>query len=308
MITGVAPTQLANPDLKWEAKEEFVLGLDYGLLGGRVFGSLDFYRNTTNNLLLEFAIPSPTLVSTQVRNAGEIRNTGLEFSLDAIPFQTDNASFDLGLTMSFNDNEILDLGGFDQIFTGTISGRGQSNQTSLLLTPGQPYPVFYGAEFTGEFNDNGFPLYNDYEDSNGDGFNDRLVGTTRCQPGRLPDHRRPASGRDVRSSPRLPVQGLFPRGPSYAASRAASSSTTPRSSTPRRATRSQASAPFRATSAPRRTRARRPSTPTGSSRTPRSCASTSSRSSTPSRRASSAALWAPTSARPASSLRVATCS
>ena len=176
-ITGAAATQLANPDLRWERKKEFVFGLDYGLLAGRVFGSLDYYRNTTDNLLIEFAVPQPSPVPTQVRNGGEIRNTGLEFSLDAIPFQTDDASFDLGLTMSVNNNEILDLGGRDQIFTGVISGRGQSNQTSLLLTPGQSYPVFYGAEFVG-LNEDGFPLYNDYEDSNGDGFNDQLVGTT----------------------------------------------------------------------------------------------------------------------------------
>jgi iron complex outermembrane receptor protein len=178
VFTGVAPNQLANPDLKWEAKEEFVVGLDYGFLGGRLFGSLDVYRNTTNDLLLNVRIPSPAPVAFQVQNVGSIRNTGFELSLDAVPYQTDNSSFDLGITFSTNANEILDLGGRNQIFTGTVSGRGQSNQAALLLTPGQPYPVFYGAEFTGEFDDSGFPLYNDYEDTDNDGFNDQLVGTT----------------------------------------------------------------------------------------------------------------------------------
>ena len=177
IVTGVAPSQLANPDLKWEEKQEFTVGLDYGVLGGRVFGSLEFYRNTTDDLLLSVVLPAPSPVERQIQNVGSIRNTGVDFGLDGLVYQSDNVSFSLGATLSTNSNEVLDLGGDNQIFTGTISGRGQSNQQSLLLTPGQPYPVFYGVEFVG-LDDDGNPLYNDYEDTNGDGFNDTLVGTT----------------------------------------------------------------------------------------------------------------------------------
>ena len=185
IVTGVAPNQLPNPDLKWEQKEEVTVGLDYGVLGGRLFGSLEFYRNTTNDLLLAVDIPAPTPVSTQIQNIGSIRNTGVDFGLDGLLYESGDVSFSLGATVSTNRNEVLDIGVFDedgnpagQIFTGTISGRGQSNQFSLLLTPGQPYPVFYGAEFTGDFDGDGNPLYNDYEDTDGDGFNETLLGTT----------------------------------------------------------------------------------------------------------------------------------
>ncbi len=178
VVTGVAPNQLANPDLKWEEKQEFTVGLDYGLAGGRVFGSLEFYRNTTNDLLLQVAIPAPAPVPFQIQNVGSLRNTGVDFSIDALVFEGENSSFSMGGILSTNSNEVLDLGGRDQIFTGTISGRGQSNQFSLLLTPGQPYPVFYGAEFTGNFDADGFPLYNAYEDQDNNGTNETLVGTT----------------------------------------------------------------------------------------------------------------------------------
>ena len=178
VVTGVAPNQLANPDLKWEQKEEFTVGLDYGIFGGRAFGSLEFYRNTTEDLLLQVQIPAPAPVPTQIQNVGSIRNTGIDFSLDASLYDSGSTAFTLGATFSTNTNEVLDLGGRDQIFTGSISGRGQTGGNSLLLTPGQPYPVFYGAEFTGDYNAEGFPLYNDYEDTTGDGFNDNLVGTT----------------------------------------------------------------------------------------------------------------------------------
>ena len=182
IVTGVAPTQLENPDLKWEEKREFTVGLDYGVLGGRVFGALEFYRNTTDDLLLEVGIPAPTPVATQTQNVGSIRNTGVDFSLDGLVYEGGDVSFSLGATLSLNDNEVLDLGGRNQIFTGTISGRGQSNQTSLLLTPGQSFPVFYGSEFAG-LNDDGAPIYNNYEDTTGDGFNDSRVADDPGTPG-----------------------------------------------------------------------------------------------------------------------------
>ena len=196
IVRGYAPFQLENPDLQWEEKEEFTVGLDYRVLGDRVFGSVEFYRNTTNDLLLPVTIPQPSVVSTQIQNIGSLRNTGVDVALDAYLLERPTSSVSVGLTFSTNKNEILELGGRDQIFTGRVSGRGQSDISSLLLTPGQPFPIIYGPEFTGEFtapgtvdekgNDvSGLPLFNDYveEDLDGDGLigplERRLAGTTR---------------------------------------------------------------------------------------------------------------------------------
>lgn len=183
-VRGYAPFQLVNPDLKWEEKEEFTVGLDYRILGDRVFGSIEFFRNTTNDLLLPVTIPQPAVVSTQIQNIGSLRNTGVDVSLDAFLLETANSSVSLGLVFSTVQNEILDLGGRNQLFTGFVSGRGQSDISSLLLTPGEEFPVIYGPEFTGNFNADGLPLFNDYveADQNGDGligpFERELVGTT----------------------------------------------------------------------------------------------------------------------------------
>ncbi|MEO1479862.1 MAG: SusC/RagA family TonB-linked outer membrane protein, partial [Bacteroidota bacterium] len=51
--TGFALRQLANPDLRWEEKQEFTIGLDYGFIDERIVGSIEFYRNDTEDLLLE---------------------------------------------------------------------------------------------------------------------------------------------------------------------------------------------------------------------------------------------------------------
>ena len=172
IVPGYAPTQLENPDLKWEQKEEFTVGLDYRLLSDRLYGSVEFYRNTTNDLLLNVPVLA-SVVASQVQNVGSLRNTGVDLALDALLFENDNASFTLGLTFNTNQNEVLDLGGANQLFTGLVSGEGQSNVNALLLTPGEEFPVFYGFEFTGDF-DNGAAVFNDYEASDLDG--DGIVG------------------------------------------------------------------------------------------------------------------------------------
>ena len=182
IVPGYAPTQLANPDLQWEEKEEVTVGLDYRLLSDRLFGSIEFYRNTTNDLLLNVPILA-SVVSSQVQNVGSLRNTGVDIALDALLYETDRSSFTLGVTFNTNQNEVLDLGGAQQLLTGTISGEGQTNVQSLLLTPGEEFPVFYGYEWTGEF-ENGVAQFVDYEpeDLDGDGVIgplDRVaVGTT----------------------------------------------------------------------------------------------------------------------------------
>lgn len=171
VFTGFAPARLPNSDLQWEEKEEVSVGLDYGFFDGRAFGSIEFYRNTTDNLLLEIPLPQPAPVATFVDNLGSIRNTGIDLALDAYAIEQPDMTLQFGLTFNTNSNEILDLGGREQIFTGSVSGRGLSGQNALLLTPGQPFPVFYGAEFI-EVNADGEQVFNDY---NADG---ELVGTT----------------------------------------------------------------------------------------------------------------------------------
>ena len=181
-VPGYAPSQLANPDLQWEEKEELTVGLDYRLLSDRVFGSVEFYQNTTNDLLLRVPILAD-VVPDQIQNVGSLRNTGVDLALDALLFENDAASFTLGLTFNTNRNEVLDLGGATQLFTGNISGEGQSGQQALLLTPGEEFPIFYGYEWTGEF-ENGVAVYNDYQavDQDGDGtigpLEREFVGTT----------------------------------------------------------------------------------------------------------------------------------
>ncbi|TDN86342.1 TonB-linked SusC/RagA family outer membrane protein [Salegentibacter sp. 24] len=71
-----------NPDLKWETTTQTNVGLDFGLMENRLFGSLDYFKKETSDILLPISLPqfvgdvSPTFL-----NAGEVTNSGFEFGL-----------------------------------------------------------------------------------------------------------------------------------------------------------------------------------------------------------------------------------
>ncbi|HET6569632.1 MAG TPA: hypothetical protein VFG50_16825, partial [Rhodothermales bacterium] len=92
-----------------------------------------------------------------------------------------DANLMLGLVFSSNQNEIVSLGDRDRIFTGTVSGRGQSDVNSLILTPGHAVPTFYGYIFTG-VDENG---KQQFQDLNGNGTPDEGDRTFLGSP--LPD-------------------------------------------------------------------------------------------------------------------------
>lgn len=71
-----------NPDLKWETTTQTNVGLDFGIMNNRLFGSLDYFEKETSDILLPISLPqfvgdvSPTFL-----NAGEVTNSGIEFGL-----------------------------------------------------------------------------------------------------------------------------------------------------------------------------------------------------------------------------------
>ena len=188
VYVGVAADQFANPDLQWEETATFNAGIDYGFLGGRLRGSLDYYWKNTDNLLVDLPVPQPAVVSSQLQNVGSVRNTGFELSLEALAVDREDLSVSFNLNASTNTNEVVSLGGRDRIVYGSVSGAGLTGVQSYLIEPGRPIGTFYGPEFVGfrdiEGDDVDGPVqvFNDYEDTDGDGIGDRLLEAPTADP------------------------------------------------------------------------------------------------------------------------------
>jgi hypothetical protein len=75
-VSGTRPSQLANPNLRWETTKQMDIGVDFGLLNNRISGEIDYYNKQTNGLLLNVNVPGTTGFATQVKNVGALTNKG----------------------------------------------------------------------------------------------------------------------------------------------------------------------------------------------------------------------------------------
>ena len=168
-IKTLEVAQNPNPDLKWEVSKEWNFGLDYGFLNNRIHGSLDFYVKTTNDLLFWYNVPMPpNLYSSTLVNVGDMRNTGIELMIEAIPVQTQDFEWTTTLTASHNKNKLLKLSN-DLYETDNFHEEGGisdpiSTETHCMEA-GKPLGDFWGLKFVG-YDKDGFALV---EASDGNG-------------------------------------------------------------------------------------------------------------------------------------------
>lgn len=167
LVTGILPSQNANPNLRWQTTVQVDAGLDYGLFGNRITGTFDYYTKTTRDLLLAIPVPQPAVVSTQLQNIGRVRNAGIEGSIDGQIINQPGRTVTLGLVFSADRNRVVSLGpDVQRIFSGTLSGRGQSGGNSQIIRVGLPLGTFYGPVSAGKVDSIGNELFNNY-DANG---------------------------------------------------------------------------------------------------------------------------------------------
>jgi TonB-dependent starch-binding outer membrane protein SusC len=145
---GLGQESFANPDLKWQTDQQVNAGLDFSILKGRVFGSVDYFNKKTKDLIINevAGIPSPgTRIWKNI--AGEVVNSGVELTLNSTLVRKENLSWTLGVFATFQKNEVSGLNG--PLSTGGINGQGLSGAFVQRIANGQPINVFYVRNFQG---------------------------------------------------------------------------------------------------------------------------------------------------------------
>lgn len=109
-IPTLRPKSNTNPDLKWEKKEEWNVGIDYSLFNDVVRGSFDFYKRTTKDLLWEYNVPMPPFIEDKMyANAGTLENKGFEAQITITPVRTKDFLWNTTLNYSTNVNKMVSL-------------------------------------------------------------------------------------------------------------------------------------------------------------------------------------------------------
>ncbi len=166
---------VANPDLKWEKTTTINFGLDYTLLKGKLYGSIDWYDKNTTDLLFQSQAIQPAPASICFINLpAKLLNSGVEFSIGSPIIAKKDLNWDLGFNIAYNKNKLTE---FNQapIETGLVSGQGVSGATAQRIANNQPVDVYYLKQFSG-FDRNGQQIISDNPAYSGDPNPSYLLG------------------------------------------------------------------------------------------------------------------------------------
>jgi TonB-dependent starch-binding outer membrane protein SusC len=151
------PTQIANPDLRWEKTTQTNIGLDVAFLNSRVSLTADVYWKKTDHLLLNVPLGGSTGFDFFTRNDGVLENKGLEIAISSRNTVTEfiwNTDFNI----AFNTNKIVDFGLNDIYDFATVYS---NNQQAIRATIGQPLGAFFGYVYEGVDPATGNAIYAD---------------------------------------------------------------------------------------------------------------------------------------------------
>lgn len=145
VVRGPAPIVFANPDLKWETSTQIDFGADISMLQGKIDLTFDYYRKTTNDILLGYPAPYTSGFFLPIdANLGEMLNSGIELSLN-YKNNAGGVKYSIGGNITTVHNEVLDLGGIPEIISGVS---GASTHRTVV---GEPLGSFYGYKTDGIF-------------------------------------------------------------------------------------------------------------------------------------------------------------
>lgn len=144
-----ASSIMANPDLKWETTITQNLGLDFDFFKSRISGSVEVYKNLTQDLLINFPVTGSGYTS-QFRNMGENENKGFEATLNVVAIQKKNYGLNFSFNISVNKNNINSLGIMNDF--GQASGWASTAiDADYLVNVGQPLGIMYGYKNDGRY-------------------------------------------------------------------------------------------------------------------------------------------------------------
>ena len=150
MWNGAFPKIFASPSIKWENTEMTNIGLDVAFFSNQLTGTVEYYVKNTTDILLNVPIPISTGAGNDpLKNAGQIRNKGLEVMAGWNDFVSDDLRYSLNFVASTVNNEVVKMGTGDQvIWSGTPNQSGANTTKSL-----QGYPIggFWLIETDGLF-------------------------------------------------------------------------------------------------------------------------------------------------------------
>ena len=154
-------TRNYNPDLKWETRSTFNLGVDLGLMGNRIVMRAEYYTSRTHDMLYEYDVPTPPYPYNKLlANIGKMSNSGFELGMGITPIQKRDMELNINVNVAWQRTRLLSLSGdyngtymtaSQYTAIGSLNGAGfhGGNNNIVYQIVGQPLGVFYLPHCTG---------------------------------------------------------------------------------------------------------------------------------------------------------------
>jgi TonB-linked SusC/RagA family outer membrane protein len=160
------------PNRRWEETGMTSIALDFAIAKNRISGTIEYYNRDTRYLLQAASQPAGSNFSNIiVANIGNMKNEGLEFTLNTQLVKKKDFTFDLGFNATYNKNTITNLTlNPDPNFKGALVGgiSGGTGNTIQINSVGYARSAFY--TFKQIYDKSGKPIDGLFEDRNRDGI------------------------------------------------------------------------------------------------------------------------------------------
>ena len=136
------PMSMSNEDLSWETTSSINIGIDFGIIGGRVNGTIDYYYTKTKDLLYYKSAPASSVFTSVLSNIGESKGQGLEIGVNALAVKTKDFTWAINASYTTQKDEIVKLAdNLERNIDGT---------TALIV--GEALSAYYDYETNGIWN------------------------------------------------------------------------------------------------------------------------------------------------------------
>ena len=164
IVSGYYPSNMSNDNLKWETTEQLNVGLDFSAFESRIKLTADWYLKNTRDLLLQATIPASSGYTSAMLNVGSMQNMGYEVTLDLVPVQKKNFTWNMNFNIAINRNKVTALTNDQYSLLRSVSWDQRFNaQYPYITQVGKPSGMMYGFIYEGtykpeEFNAGGTSL------------------------------------------------------------------------------------------------------------------------------------------------------
>ena len=152
IVSGYYPSNMSNENLKWETTEQYNVGLDFSAFESRIKLTFDWYLKNTRDLLLQATIPASSGYTSAMLNVGSMQNKGYEVTIDLVPIQKKNFSWNMNFNIAINRNKVTALTNDQLSLLRSVSWDQRFNaQYPYITQVGKPSGMMYGFIYEGTY-------------------------------------------------------------------------------------------------------------------------------------------------------------